>query len=155
MEQRFAFDLSRGRVDVSTSSNHMFADVLHFIAEMHPTTSVDEIVLITLLNFDLRPLLTAKRLYSIETMKLTLTSLSLVLSLATALVIPQHGIKSSTVVLHSKVNSMWAFDVYGREDGQLPSQEIMYAEGDPWYFNPRSGLGQSDFYPRVGFFDNE
>lgn len=113
-----------------------------------------QIDLITLLNLDLTPLLTTKRLYSIETMKLTLASLALGLSLATAFVIPQHGVKSSTVVLHSKVNSMWAFDVYGREDGQLPSQEIMYVEGDPWYFNPRSGLGQSDFYPRVGFFYN-
>ncbi|CAJ1951692.1 unnamed protein product [Cylindrotheca closterium] len=84
-------------------------------------------------------------------MKLELSSLALILSLANAFVIPQQGTKAptttTTTALNDKVNSMWAFDVYGRDDGELPSLEIMYAEGDPWYFNARSGLSQSDFYP--------
>lgn len=83
-------------------------------------------------------------------MKLLLAFLPLVISLTHAFIIPQHGIKSTNLVLNAEVNNMWAFDVYGRDDGELPSQEIMYVEGDPWYFNPRGGISQSDFYPAVG-----
>lgn len=55
----------------------------------------------------------------------------------------------TSTFLGAEVNSMWAFDAYGRRDGQLSSQEIMHVEGDPWYFNPGGGIGQSDFYPLV------
>lgn len=80
-------------------------------------------------------------------MKIQLASLPLILSVGNAFVVPQQG--SQVTALNDNVNSMWAFDVYGREDGELPSLEIMYGEGDPWYFNPRSGISQSDFYPSV------
>lgn len=82
-------------------------------------------------------------------MKIQLSALSLTLfTLSNGLVIPQHPNKATTL-LNAEVNSMWAFDVYGRDDGELPSLEVMYAEGDPWYYDSRGGIGQSDFYPMV------
>ena len=46
---------------------------------------------------------------------------------------------------------MWAHDPYGRNEqqgGRLPTELVIY-EDDPWYYHPRSGISQSDFYPRV------
>lgn len=81
-------------------------------------------------------------------MKIHLASLALVLSLTDAFTIPKEGTKA-TLRLNAEVNSMWAFDVYGRDNGELPSLEVMYVEGDPWYYDSRSGIGQRDFYPMV------
>ncbi|KAL3935123.1 MAG: hypothetical protein SGBAC_009300 [Bacillariaceae sp.] len=81
-------------------------------------------------------------------MKLQLVSLPLIASLANGFVIPQQQGPKAATALNDNVNSMWAFDVYGRENGVLPSMEVMYGEGDPWYFNPQGGLSQSDFYPQ-------
>lgn len=59
--------------------------------------------------------------------------------------------KKVSTKLNSGVNSMWAHDPYGRNEqqgGRLPTELVIY-EDDPWYYHPRSGISQSDFYPRV------
>jgi hypothetical protein len=82
-------------------------------------------------------------------MKIQLITLAIILSTVNAFA-PISSAKRTLTFLNADVNYMWAFDAYGRPDGELPSPEVMYGEGDPWYFKASSsGVGQSDFYPLV------
>jgi hypothetical protein len=81
-------------------------------------------------------------------MKIQLVTLAIALSTVNAFA-PISSAKRALTFLNADVNYMWAFDAYGRPDGELPSPEVMYGEGDPWYFKPTGGIGQSDFYPLV------
>jgi hypothetical protein len=80
-------------------------------------------------------------------MKTHTVVIAVMLTTTNAFVVRGPAVASTS--LDAEVNSVWAFDVYGRDDGELPSLEIPYTDDDAWFYHPWSGIGQSDFIAKV------